>query len=85
MTHLAGSSPATVAAAWPGGKPSGRLVARRARQASRMAGPPRRWMAPSTPPPPSSDELAALTIASTSCSVMSPSTAVTSTPFLAVI
>ena len=35
-------------------------------------GPPARWMAPSTPPPPSSDSLAALTIASTTCSVMSP-------------
>src|SRR6059058_4147996 len=31
-------------------------------------------MAPSTPPPPSSDELAALTMASTSCVVMSPAT-----------
>src|SRR5690606_17803546 len=39
---------------------------------SRMAGPPRRWIAPSTPPPPSSVEFAALTTASTACSVMSP-------------
>src|SRR5437879_12888313 len=31
-------------------------------------------MAPSTPPPPSSDELAAFTMASTSCVVMSPAT-----------
>src|SRR6516165_8940163 len=37
-----------------------------------MAGPPRRWIAPSTPPPPSRDELAALTTASTRCAVMSP-------------
>src|SRR5262249_6083850 len=41
---------------------------------SRMAGPPALWIAPSTPPPPSSDELAALTIASTSWVVRSPST-----------
>src|SRR5437867_1402646 len=40
--------------------------------ASRMSGPPRRWIAPSTPPPPSSVELAAFTIASTRCSVISP-------------
>src|SRR5262245_20213360 len=37
-----------------------------------MAGPPRRWIAPSTPPPPSRDEFAALTTASTRCAVMSP-------------
>src|SRR6188768_1170098 len=36
-----------------------------------MAGPPRRWMAPSTPPPPSNEEFAALTTASTLASVMS--------------
>src|SRR5690242_18803248 len=41
-----------------------------------MAGPPRRWMAPSTPPPPSSDEFAALTIASALRRVMSPWTRV---------
>ena len=35
------------------------------------------WMAPSTPPPPIREELAALTIASTSCAVMSPRTRVT--------
>src|SRR5262249_6539718 len=37
-------------------------------------GPAARWMAPSTPPPPSSDSFAALTRASTSSWVMSPST-----------
>src|SRR5919204_1182034 len=44
------------------------------RHSARIDGPPARWMAPSTPPPPSSVEFAALTIASTSCSVMSPTT-----------
>src|SRR5215475_3095872 len=34
-------------------------------------------MAPSTPPPPSSEELAAFTMASTACSVMSPRTSST--------
>src|SRR5438270_11179729 len=37
-----------------------------------IARPPRRWMAPSTPPPPISEEFAALTIESTRCVVMSP-------------
>lgn len=37
-----------------------------------MVGPPARWMAASTPPPPASRELAALTIASTAQSVISP-------------
>src|SRR5438093_4477003 len=40
---------------------------------ARIAGPPRRWIAPSTPPPPIKEELAAFTTASTSCAVMSPS------------
>ena len=44
------------------------------RHSSRMAGPPARWMAPSTPPPPSRPELAALTIASVVSRVMSPRT-----------
>src|SRR5271157_139564 len=38
-----------------------------------MAGPPARWMAPSTPPPPASAELAALTMAPAATRVMSPS------------
>ncbi len=46
----------------------------RRRQSSSTWGPPARWIAPSTPPPPRILELAALTTASTSCSVMSPST-----------
>src|SRR5271165_5521362 len=41
-------------------------------QASRMAGPPARWIAPSTPPPPSREELAAFTMASVCSRVMSP-------------
>ena len=38
-----------------------------------IASPPARWIAPSTPPPPASAELAALTIASVGILVMSPS------------
>jgi hypothetical protein len=38
------------------------------------SGPAARWIAPSTPPPPSRLEFAALTIASTSSFVMSPRT-----------
>src|SRR6185436_9775520 len=56
----------------PAGSPSGYRVARSARHSARIAAPPFRWIAPSTPPPPRSDELAALTIASTACCVMSP-------------
>src|SRR5262245_46235660 len=37
-----------------------------------IAGPPARWIAPSTPPPPASASLAALTIASAGIRVMSP-------------
>src|SRR6185295_14021998 len=43
-----------------------------ARHSSRIPGPPARWMAPSTPPPPRSPGLAALTMASASSRVMSP-------------
>ena len=42
MTHLAARSPAVVATAWPVGSPSGRVLARSSRVASRIAGPPRR-------------------------------------------
>src|SRR5690606_12079540 len=45
-----------------------------ARHSASKPGPAARWIAPSTPPPPSSDGLAALTIASTASAVMSPST-----------
>ena len=59
-----------VMTAWPVGS---RPISSTMRlHSSRMAGPPARWIAPSTPPPPISPELAALTIASTSSSVMSP-------------
>ena len=68
ITCRAGSLPAVVAFASPVSHPPSR------RLSSRIADPPARWIAPSTPPPPSKDELAALTIASTSCFVMSPST-----------
>ena len=68
-----------VATAWPVGRPLPYWEARRARHSARISGPPRRWIAPSTPPPPSSEELAALTMASTRCWVMSPRTSVIST------
>src|SRR3974377_1433456 len=42
-----------------------------------MAGPPARWIAPSTPPPPMSDELAAFTMASHASRVMSPGPLIT--------
>ena len=45
-----------------------------AAQACASSGPAARWMAPSTPPPPAKRLFAALTIASTSSAVMSPST-----------
>src|SRR5690349_24131056 len=46
----------------------------RSRHAPTISGPPARWIAPSTPPPPRSVVFAALTIASVSCRVMSPRT-----------
>src|SRR4051794_19442724 len=69
MTWRAGSLPAVVAFASPVSQPPS------SRHCSRISGPPARWIVPSTPPPPSRLELAALTIASTACSVMSPRTA----------
>jgi hypothetical protein len=39
-----------------------------------IAGPPVRWIAPSTPPPPRSPSFAALTMASAGIRVMSPRT-----------
>ena len=76
----AGSRPAAVATAWPRGN---RRPGRRAtisRHSASTAGPAARWIAPSTPPPPSSPGLAAFTITSTSASVMSPGTARRSMP-----
>src|ERR1043165_521593 len=67
-------SPAVVQPASPVARPSGNLRT----QSSSTAGPPARWIAPSTPPPPRIRLLAALTTASTSWVVMSPRTTVTS-------
>src|SRR5579884_2811165 len=65
-TYLACKRPAPVATALPVGQ---RPILR---HSSMMLGPPARWMAPSTPPPPASAELAALTMASASTFVISP-------------
>ena len=53
--------------------PAGRrlILATMRLHSSRMEGPPARWMAPSTPPPPRREELAALTMASVVSLVMS--------------
>src|SRR5436190_8974230 len=67
MTNRAGSANPGVALASPNAHPF------RARQASSRSGPAARWIAPSTPPPPRSEVLAALTTASTCSAVMSPS------------
>src|SRR5215470_16647683 len=67
MTNRAGSRYPFVSLASPVWQPRSR------RHSSSSCGPAARWIAPSTPPPPSSDEFAALTIASASASlVMSP-------------
>jgi hypothetical protein len=66
MTFLAGSRPPVVITAWPVGQPPNW------RHWAMISGPPAAWMAPSTPPPPARRLLAALTMASTSCRVMSP-------------
>src|SRR6185436_7531634 len=70
MTWRARSSPPPVTTACPAGQEPIRATI--ARHSSRIAGPPARWMAPSTPPPPRSPGLAALTMASASWRVMSP-------------
>src|SRR5699024_3833795 len=69
MTHVASRSPAVVATAWPGGRPRTWVVCLTSRQASSSAGPAARWMAPSTPPPPSRDEFAGVAMASTESAV----------------
>src|SRR3954468_21588971 len=66
MTNVAGRRYPLVALASPVSHPPS------ARHSWSRSGPAARWMAPSTPPPPSSDELAALTMASTAKVVMSP-------------
>src|SRR6266403_2984182 len=68
MTKRAGSRPPRVSLASPVAQPPS------VRHSARISGPPARWMAPSTPPPPSSVVLAAFTIASTASFVMSPRT-----------
>ena len=68
MIHCAGRSNAAVTFASPASQPP------RGRQAASNAGPAARWIAPSTPPPPRSDEFAAFTIASTISCVISPRT-----------
>src|SRR5712672_771849 len=66
MTCPAGRRYPRVSRALPGGQPPS------VRQLASSSGPAARWIAPSTPPPPSSEVLAALTIASTVSRVMSP-------------
>src|SRR3569833_806020 len=80
MTYLAGSLPAVVITASPTLQPPWR--SRILIHSSWMALLSARWMAPSTPPPPKSDELAALTMASTCNLVLS---SLTNSILLAVI
>src|SRR6516164_2364417 len=76
--YFAGKFPAPVATALPAGHWP---ISLRIRSSSRMiSGPPARWMAPSTPPPPASAEFAALTIASAATRVISPSRKATVCP-----
>src|SRR5579883_2959099 len=75
-TYFAFKRPAPVATALPVGE---RPILR---HSSMMLGPPARWMAPSTPPPPASAELAALTMASASTLVMSPCSKASVTPLI---
>ena len=70
-----GNPNAGVATALPGSHGASRAPA------SASRGPAARWIAPSTPPPPSSDSFAAVTMMSTSCRVMSPRT----TPIIPVL
>src|SRR5262245_44377527 len=77
MTHRAGIAPASHAAASPVGSEPIRSTS--ALRAACWSAPPARRIAPSTPPPPISPLLAALTTASTSCSTMSPATIAIST------
>src|SRR5712692_1278389 len=62
----AGKAPAVVLFASPDPQPP------RVRHSRRISGPPAWWIAPSTPPPPSRLEFAALTIASVDWRVRSP-------------
>src|SRR5438445_9711640 len=69
MIQRAGHPNASVAFASPVGQPPSR------RQAARSFGPALRWIAPSTPPPSSNDEFAALTMVLIDWVVMSPRSA----------
>src|SRR5207302_6305236 len=75
-TYFAGSLPAVVATALPVGQPP--IL----RHSAMMVGPPARWMAPSTPPPPARAEFAALAIASASTSTMLPRSRASVTPLI---
>ena len=61
--------------------PAGQNLGRNSSSSRMMDGPPARCIAPSTPPPPASAELAAFTIASTATLVMSPSISRSTAPF----
>jgi len=65
MTNLQGKSPAPVILASPVSQPLSVW------HSASKEGPAAEWMAPSTPPPPSREVLAALTMASTARVVMS--------------
>src|SRR5437867_91047 len=75
-TYFAGRLPPLVATALPVGQPP--IL----RHSAMMLGPPARWMAPSTPPPPARAELAALTMASVCTLVMSPCKRARVTPLM---
>ena len=69
VTFTSGRAIARVTFASPGSQPPS------SRHSARSRGPAARWIAPSTPPPPRSVELAAFTIASTASVVISPRSA----------
>src|SRR5260370_10693264 len=75
-TYFAGNLPAVVATALPVGHPP--IL----RQASIILGPPARWIAPSTPPPPRNPEFAAVTIATTWTSTIFPRISASVTPLI---
>src|SRR5689334_9998883 len=79
ITRFAGRFPPVVATASPAGRRWMRRIT--SRHSAMIAGPPARWIAPSTPPPPARWLLAALTIPSTASWVMSPRTRDTRQPF----
>src|SRR5579872_111360 len=69
ITYFAGRRPPPVMTALPAGKRPISLTI--FLHSARIEGPPARWIAPSTPPPPSREELAAFTMASADSFVMS--------------